>query len=150
MQIFSSAMQTTSQLLHLIMTSSHAVKLKSLKINESKYCSFRIDEIINSITESDGYEDKFAILKTGQEFKEVSINGKYIDFSIAMPKAIDFRFRAKIEYPKLEMDESQLKSKTKIIDGSHLDYDAIKGNEKEGMPLIEINGYQMSLKIVEF
>jgi hypothetical protein len=45
------------------------------------------------------------------------------------------------------MDESQLKSKTKIIDGSHLDYDAVKGTEKEGMPLIEVNGYEMSLKI---
>lgn len=124
-----------------------AGKMKSLKINESKYCSYRIEELTNSVTESDGYEDKFNILKSGQEFKGISVDGKYIDISLNLPKATDFRFRAKIDYPKLDMDESQLKSKTKIIDGSHLDYDAVKGTEKEGMPLIEVNGYEMSLKI---
>jgi hypothetical protein len=127
-----------------------AGKMKSLKIIESKYCSFRIEELIGSVTESDGYEDKFAILKTGQEFKGLSVGGKYVDISLSLPKSIDFRFSAKIEYPKLDMDESQLKSKTKIIEGSHLDYDAIKGTEKEGMPVIEVNGYEMSLKIIEF
>ena len=126
-----------------------AGKLKSLKINESKYCSFRIEELTSSVAESDGYEDKFTILKTVQEFKGINIEGKYVDIVLSLPKAIDFRFRAKIEYPKLDMDESQLKSRTKIIDGSHLDYDAIKGTEKEGMALIEINGYQMSVKIDE-
>jgi hypothetical protein len=124
-----------------------ALKLKSLKINESKYCSFRIEELTNSVTESDGYEDKFNILKSGQEFKGISVDGKYIDLSLNLPKAIDFRLRAKIDYPKLDMDESQLKSKTKIIDGSHMEYDAVKGTEKDGMPVIEFNGYEMSLKI---
>ena len=47
------------------------------------------------------------------------------------------------------MNESQLKSKTKIVEGSNLEYDAVKGTMKEGMPLIEVNGYQMGLKIVE-
>ena len=125
-----------------------AGKLKSLKINESKYCSFRIEELSGSVSESDGYEDKFNVLKTGQEFKGLSVDGKYIDVSLGLPKSVDFRFRAKIQYPKLDIDESQLKATTKIIDGSHLDYTAVKGTEKEGMPVIEINGYEMSLKII--
>ena len=44
-----------------------AGKLTSLKISDSKYCSYRIDEMVTSLTEADGYEDKFMIRKTGQE-----------------------------------------------------------------------------------
>jgi len=124
-------------------------KLNSLKINESKYCSFRIDELINNLTETDGYNDKFTILKTGNEFKEFSVSGKYVDITLSLSKTTDYRFRAKIQYPKLEINESQLKPIVKVQEGSQLEYHAVKGTEKEGMPLIEVNGYQMSLKIVE-
>jgi hypothetical protein len=126
-----------------------AGKVNSLKITESKYCSYRIEELVSSLTEADGYEDKFNIMKTGQELKEISIDGKYVDVSLSLPRTFDYRFRAKIDYPKLSMDESLLKTKIKVSEGSHLEYDAVKGTEKEGMPVIEVNGYEISLKIVE-
>jgi hypothetical protein len=121
----------------------------SLDIIESKYCSFRIDELKKSVKEKDGYEDKFNILKTGQDFKEMSLNGKYVDISLNIPKTIDFRFKAKITYPKLDMDESKLSPKIKVSDGSQLEYDAVKGTAKDDMPVIEVNGYEISLKLIE-
>ena len=124
-------------------------KLNSLKITESKYCSWRIDDLKSSVTESDGYEDKFTILKTSQEFKEINITGKYVDISVNLPKTTDFRFIAKIQYPKLEMDESLFKTRVKILESSKLEYDAVRGTEREGMPRVEVNGYQMSVKISE-
>jgi hypothetical protein len=127
-----------------------AKKMTSLKINESKYCSFRIDELINSVKETDGYEDKFTILKTGNEFKEMVVNGKYLDISLNLPKTTDYRFRAKIQYPKLDIDESMFKTRTKILENSQLEYDAVKGTVKEEMPLIDVNGYEISLKIIAF
>lgn len=126
-----------------------AGKVNSLKITESKYCSYRIKELVSSLTEADGYEDKFNIMKTGQELKEISVDGKYVDVSLSLPRTFNYRFRAKIDYPKLDMDESLLKTKIKVSEGSHLEYDAVKGTEKEGMPVIEVNGYEVSLKIVE-
>ncbi len=126
-----------------------AGKLISLKINDSKYCSYRIGELVQSVIETSGYEDKFFILKTGSVLKEVKVTGKYVDVSLYLPKTTDYRFKANITYPKLDMDESQLMPKIKVKEGSQLEYDAIKGKEREGMPLIEINGYQMSLKIVD-
>jgi hypothetical protein len=126
-----------------------AGKLTSLKISDSKYCSYKIDEMINSLTEADGYEDKFMIRRTGQEFRELRINGKYADISFSLPKTVDFRFRANITYPNLDIDESKFITRTKISDGSQLEYDAVKGTEKDGMPVIEVNGYEMSLKITE-
>jgi len=127
-----------------------AGKLNSLSINESKYCSYRIDELTSSVTETDGYEDKFTIFKAGAGLKEVRVNGKYVDVSLNLPKTFDYRFKTKITYPKLDMDESVLNTRLKISEGSQLEYDAVKGTEKEGMPLIEINGYEMSLKITTF
>lgn len=124
-------------------------KATSLKINDSKYCSFKIDELTSSVTENDGYEDKFTIGKTGGDFKEFRISGKYIEASLGLPGTTDYKFKAKIQYPRLEMNESQLKSKTKIIEGSNLQYDAVRGVEKEGMAVIEVNGYEMAFRIVE-
>ncbi len=88
-------------------------------------------------------------MKTGQELKEISVDGKYVDVSLSLPRTFNYRFRAKIDYPKLDMDESLLKTKIKVSEGSHLEYDAVKGTEKDGMPVIEVNGYEVSLKIVE-
>lgn len=124
-------------------------KLNSLKINESKYCTYKVDELTGSVSESDGYEDKFSISKTDQEFKGLTVNGQYIEVTLGLPVTVDYRFKAKINYPRLEMNESLLKPRIKIVDGSRLEYDALKGTEKEGMPLIEINGYEMGLKIID-
>jgi hypothetical protein len=126
-----------------------ATKMKAMRIIESKYCSFRIEELANSIVENDGYEDKIIIVKTGQEFSKMGVDGKYVDISLSLSKTLDYRFRAKISYPNLNIDESKFVTRTKISDGSQLEYDAVKGTEKAGMPHIEVNGYQMSLKIIE-
>jgi hypothetical protein len=126
-----------------------AGKLSSLKIDDSKYCNYRIDELVSSVTESDGYEDKFNIGKTGQDFKELNIDGKYIEISLGLTKTIDYKFKAKIQYPKLDINESALTTKSKVLEGDNLEYDAVKGTVKEGMPRIEVNGYEMALKIVE-
>jgi hypothetical protein len=125
-----------------------AVRMTALRITESKYCSFRIDELASSIVENEGYEDKFNIIKTGPEFNKLSVAGKYVDISLSLPKTLDFRFKAKITYPNLDIDESKFITRTKISDGSQLEYDAVKGTEKDGMPVIEVNGYQMSLKVI--
>jgi len=124
-------------------------KLNTLSIAESKYCDFKIGELKTSLTESDGYEDKFHVQKTGQDFKELNVNGKYTEITFGLPKTLDYKFKAKIQYARLEMNEPALTAKTKIVDGSNLEYDAVKGTEKEGMPRIEVNGYEMSLKIIE-
>ena|SRR5664280_225618 len=126
-----------------------AAKMKAMRIIESKYCSFRIEELANSIVENDGYEDKIVIVKTGQEFSKMSVDGKYVDISLSLPKTLDYRFKAKITYPNLDIDESKFVTRTKISDGSQLEYDAVKGTEKDGMPVIEVNGYEMTLKITE-
>jgi hypothetical protein len=126
-----------------------AGKLTSLKIDDSKYCNFKIEELVSSVIESDGYEDKFIIGKTGQEFKELNINGKYIEISLGLPKTIDYKFKAKIQYPKLDINESVLTSKDKVLEGDNLTYDAVKGTVKDGMPRIVVTGYEMGLKIVE-
>lgn len=123
--------------------------ITSLIINDSKYCNYRIDELKSTVTLTDGYEDKFSILKTTGELKEVRLNGKYLEISLGISRSTDYRLKAKITYPKLEMNESQLKTKVRISDGSQLEYEAVSGTEKEGMPIIEVNGYNLSLKIID-
>jgi hypothetical protein len=127
-----------------------AGKINSLDINESKYSTYKIDELATFLSESDGYNDKFNILKMGKEFKEIKVNGKYLELSVVIPETASYRFKANITYPNLDINESAFKPIVRIQKSSQIEYDAVKGTEKEGMPLIEANGYQLSLKIREY
>lgn len=127
-----------------------AVKMFSLEITESKYCSYEIAELISSVKEETGYEDNFVIEKTGSWFTGFSVNGKYIDVSLGLPGSLDYRLMAKIKYPDLKIDESALTTRIKILENSQLEYDGVKGKESDGMPVIEVNGYEVSLKILYF
>ncbi len=124
-------------------------KLTSLTIDESKYSEFRIGYLAVSLEDRDGYNDNFTISDIGKEFKGLNLNGKYVTTAVTLPGSTSFRFKAEIKYADLDINESSLKPVIKIIDGSDVKYDAIKGTESEGMPVIEINGYQMALKISE-
>ncbi len=64
-----------------------------------------------------------------------------------MMQSTDFRLIAAIKYPALDLDESLLKTKIKILENSSLQYEGIKGVEKEGMPQIDIKGYNVSLTL---
>ena len=138
----------------MVITSSYndkvnAVKLTSLDIMESKYTTFSIDNLALSLNDESGYNDKFVIARTGKEFGGLYLDGKYVDLSIDFPADFSYRFKAKIKYPDLRMDESVLKSVVKIVTGTEIEYNAVKGTEKPGMPEVEINGYQMVVRISE-
>ncbi|HUS87482.1 MAG TPA: hypothetical protein VMW76_09595 [Bacteroidales bacterium] len=121
--------------------------LNTLNVAQSKYGNYTIDELISSLRVDDGYEDKFTVVRSGSYFKGVKVNGKYIDVVLGLPEELDFRFKANIKYADLDINEEALTTRIKVVEGSQLEYDAVKGTEKEGMPLIEITGYEMSLKI---
>ena len=126
-----------------------AGKLTSLEIEESKYTTLRIDNLTESVKDSDSYKDSFTISDTGTQFRELNLNGKYIKASLTIANTTGYRFRAKIKYADLDINESSFKPLVKIVDGSEVKYDAVKGTESEGMPLIEVNGYEVNLKIIE-
>ena len=124
-------------------------KLTSLTVSTSKYTTFSVDYLSEYVKESDGYNDNFSISGTGKEFSGFSLNGKYLDADAVILKGTSYKFRADVKYPDLHIDESALKDVVRTIDGSSMKYDAVKGTESEGMPVIEITGYQIALRITE-
>ena len=126
-----------------------AGRMISLDIKESKYSVFRIDELSASLSESSGYNDNFIIENIGSNFEGIFMNGKYIDLSVDLPITFSYRFKAKVKYADFDIDESSMKPIVKVITGSDIEYNAVKGTEKEEMPVIEVNGYQMSVKITD-
>ncbi|MFH0843695.1 MAG: hypothetical protein V1903_13905 [Bacteroidota bacterium] len=124
-------------------------RLTSLTINESKYLTFRIGYLEESVEDRNCYNDSFTIAETGKDFSGLSLNGKYVTASVTLHGSTSYHLKANIKYADLNIDESSLKPIVKIIDGSDVKYDAIKGTESEGMPVIDLNGYQMTLNIPE-
>jgi len=123
--------------------------LNSISIAESKYTVYTIEFLSKSVDEKDGYNDKFTVSGTGKDFGRLALNGKYISSSVRLPGNTNYRFKADVKYADFDIDESSFKPVVKIIEGSNVKYDAIKGTESEKMPVIEVNGYQISLKILE-
>jgi hypothetical protein len=121
--------------------------ISSIKIDESKYSIYRTDELSSSLNESDGYNDSFSITRTGNGFKEIKINGKYSEISVGIPASLPIRLKANIKYATLHINESAFTTRIKILESSELQYEGFKGAEKEDMPMVEIKGYNMTLKI---
>ena len=128
----------------------NSTQLESLQIVESKYGTFKIDKLTGVLSVATGYNDKFIITETGDNFKGLNVNGKYEKITIGIPANLDYRFKAKIKYPKLDINEENFTNKTKIVESSTIEYDAVKGKEYEGMPEIKIEGYDISLTITDY
>ncbi len=128
----------------------NSTQLETLQITESKYGTFKIDKLTSVLSVAAGYNDKFIIPETGDNFKSLKVNGKYEKITLGIPASLDYRFKANVKYPKLDINEENFTYKTKIIESSTIEYNAIKGKEYEGMPEIKIEGYDISLSIIDY
>ncbi len=122
-------------------------KLKSLDISESKYSVYKAEELSGPLTDSDGYQDNLNISNMPKDFGRIKLDGKYMDISLGLPGSSSYRFKANITYPDLDINEESFRPIVKIQKSSQIEYDAVKGNEKENMPVIEVNGYQIKFRI---
>lgn len=122
--------------------------LNSLNINESKYSVYKVNHLESSLLLKDGYSDKLFVTKTG-DFKEVKVTGKYIVVEMALDKALSYRFKADVKYPKFDINEEAMNVRIKIKEGSDLQMEAVKGEESEGMPAFFVNGYEMAITLSE-
>jgi len=120
-------------------------KVNDMKINESKYSNYEAGQITGDLKELDGYNDNLNFESIDPGFKELSINGKYMDITLGLPEKGDFRLKANIKYPEIEFNEEALKTKIRIQENSELQYEGTRGTEKDDMPLINVNGYNIKL-----
>ncbi len=119
--------------------------ISTFNISESKYCTYKIDHLSSQLLLKEGYSDKFLITNTGSEFKGMKVNGKYIKIEMAVADALNYRFKANLKYPKLDIDEESMDVRIKILESSQLEMEAIKGTETEGMAEFVVNGYDVAV-----
>jgi len=122
--------------------------LQALNIDVSKYGVYKVDHLESSLLLKDGYSDKFFVTKTG-DFKELKVNGKYIDLEMVLQKDLNYRFEAQVKYPEFEIDEDAMQVREKIQEGANLQMKAVRGLESEYMPAFFINGYEMAVTLTE-
>ncbi|HDZ42221.1 MAG TPA: hypothetical protein ENH59_11175 [Bacteroidetes bacterium] len=126
-----------------------AEKIRSLNIEKTKYGDFEIEEIEKKFTVKSAYEDDFSVDRLGMKLEELNINGKYLNIELGVAFNFDCRLKATIKYPEMNIDDNIFKTKIHIKDGSNLEYEGIKGTEKEGMPELVVKGYEVNLKVSE-
>jgi len=125
-------------------------KALSLKVGETKYSDFTIEELEDELIINSAYEDDISVDRLGKGLREVNIDGKYLDIELGVAFNFDCRLKAKIKYPELDVDDDVFKTKLHIKEGSDLEYEGIKGTEKAGMPELIISGYEVNLSISEY
>jgi len=122
--------------------------LKTLNVADTKYGVFKIDHLESSLLLDEGYSDKLFVKESGN-LRGVKLNGKYMLLEMAVDKALSFRFQANVKYPKFDIHEESMVVRKKIMDGSAMEMEALKGQEKEGMPSFFVNGYEMAVILTE-
>ncbi len=138
----------------LYITSAYSDKvqinnLESFQIQESKYGTYKVEELSTSLVLKEGYSDKLFITKTSQVFKGFQVKGKYLDAEIGVDPGLDFRFKADLQYPNLDIGEEDMTIKIKIKESSKLELEAFKGNETAGMPVFQAEGYNVKIVLKE-
>ena len=123
--------------------------LNTLNVMESKYCIYKIDQLSSYLLLKEGYSDKFFITETGSEFQGMKVNGKYINIQMAVDDALNYRFKANLKYPKLDIEEESMDVRIKIVESSQLEMEATKGAETEGMAEFVVNGYDVAVTFTE-
>ncbi len=122
--------------------------LKTLNITDTKYGVFKINHLESYLLLDEGYSDKLFVKESGN-LKGVKLNGKYMVLEMGVDKELSFRFQANVKYPKFDIDEESLVVRRKIKDGSAMEMEAVKGQEKEGIPSFFVNGYDMAVTLTE-
>ncbi|HCC72036.1 MAG TPA: hypothetical protein DEQ09_12935 [Bacteroidales bacterium] len=125
-------------------------KLISLDIQETKYAKYSFEELDNELNIVSAYEDEISVGRLGTGLKKLNIDGRYLDIELGLAFNYDCRLKASIKYPDLNIDDDIFKTKIHIKEGSDLEYEGIKGTEKEGMPEFIISGYEVNLSISEY
>lgn len=124
--------------------------LGSLKVKETKYGEYDFGQVMEKITIDSGYEDDISVDMLGENFRSLMIDGKYLEIDLGLSSNYDCRLLASIKYHEFDIGEDVFRIVKHIEDGSSLEYEGIKGTEKEGMPQLRISGYEVDLSVSEY
>jgi len=122
--------------------------LKTINIDESKYGTYKLEQLSASLLLKEGYSDKFFITETDPGFKGMKVNGKYIKVEATFEETLSFRFNANVKYPKFDIGEESMDVRIKILESSQLEMKAMKGAESEGMADFQFKGYDIDLSFI--
>lgn len=122
--------------------------LQAMDIRESKYGTYRVDFLDRSLILEDGYSDKFLIGETG-DFKELKLDGKYIDLEMTLDRELSYRFEADVNYPSFNINEESMNVTSRIKEGSNLQMKAVRGRESDQMAAFFVHGYEIALTLSE-
>jgi hypothetical protein len=119
----------------------------SFKANSSKYSEYTINNLINSFSILDGYDDNIKIYETSSSFAHFDIKSKYANITLNTSAANHLKLDWDTKYGKIEFQESDFNTKIMIKDDSEYQYVGIRGTESDTMPFIRIRGYEIKMKL---
>lgn len=122
-------------------------KVTSFKANSSKYSEFTMNSLSNSFTILEGYDDNVKIYGTSVSFTHFDVNSKYANIFLNTSETAQLKIDWNTKYGKIEVDESEFKTRIMIKDNSEYQYVGIKGTETEDMPYVKVRGYDIKMNL---
>jgi hypothetical protein len=122
-------------------------KVTSFKANSSKYSEFTMTSLTNSFTILEGYDDNVKIYGTSASFTHFDVNSKYANIILNTSETAQLKIDWNTKHGKIEIDESEFKTRIMIKDNSEYQYVGIKGTESEDMPYVKVRGYDIKMNL---
>ncbi|MBK3516544.1 hypothetical protein [Carboxylicivirga marina] len=121
-------------------------KVKRLVSRNGKYNEFSIGSLGQALIHS-GYEDEIEIENIASDFLKIELSGKYIEAGLVFINPPPYVLAGKIQYPGIDIKESDYEIRRKIGDDNHLEFLYEFGTVKESSSIINIEGYEMDISI---
>ncbi|MCG8582722.1 MAG: hypothetical protein MI866_22555 [Bacteroidales bacterium] len=120
--------------------------VNTLVSRDGKYNEFTIGSLGQSFIQS-GYEDEIEIESVSSDFRKIELSGKYVEAGLTFDNPPAYVLKGNVQYPEIDITESQYKIRKKIGDDSRLEFLYEFGNVNESSSLIHIEGYEMDIRI---
>lgn len=112
-------------------------KIKILKLNESCWVK--------------GYEVDVKLENVAADFGEIRVEGKYMDLIFAIATSSKYQLNAKVKYPDFSYDAGAFDVETNSKTGETIDLKMSKKgiSGKQRIPVINVSGYEMEMKLTD-
>ncbi len=75
--------------------------IQVFKSKEAKYCDVDIEMIVQRLSVASSFEGNFKVDGISQSFEAISVDGKYTDYFLPLPKGVPYFLNARLQYGDL-------------------------------------------------
>lgn len=111
-------------------------KIEALKVSESKYTEYQIQELTTSMDIVYSHDDDYTVEKSSSDLSKLDFNGKYSTLILPLPSNMNYNLKGTMKYGDLKYPKDGIEEKRYI--NKDTDFE-IEGLARDGSETLKVN-----------